>query len=78
MAAMGEQTEKQGTLVGRVAGRVTRAMFKAVGGAVYYAIYRKLPNVDEPNPYWSEMHPDDDKGEAGEDRQHFAQPPPSI
>ena len=56
----------------------TGAALRAVGGAVYYAIYRRLPDLDNPNPYWSEMHPDDDKGEAGSDRQRFTQAPPSI
>ncbi len=53
-------------------------MLRAVGGAIYYAIYRRLPDTSNPNPYWSEMHPDDDKGAAGEDRQHLQQPPPAI
>lgn len=68
----------QGAASGRLVGRAVRAALRAVGGAVYYAIYRRLPDLDNPNPYWSEMHPDDDKGEAGSDRQRFTQAPPSI
>lgn len=69
-----EAEARQGGLVGRAG----RAVLRAVGGAIYYAIYRRLPDTSNPNPYWSEMHPDDDKGAAGEDRQHLQQPPPTI
>lgn len=69
---------EQPSLVLRLAGRMGRGVLKVLGGAVYYAIHRKLPDERESNPYWSEMHPDDDKGEAGEDRQRFKQPPPAI
>ena len=72
------QQDRQGNVVGRAAGRLVRGVMKLVGGAVYFAIYRKLPNLDEKNPYWGEMHPDDDKGDAGEDHQRFRQAPPAI
>ena len=68
------EAKREGGLIGRMG----RAALKAVGGAVYYAIYRRLPNTEEANPYWSEMHPDDDKGAAGDDRQRIQQPPPAI
>lgn len=74
MADQGRRGEARGGL----GGRLGRAVLRAVGGAVYYAIYRRLPDEREANPYWSEMHPDDDKGEAGDDRQHIQQPPPAI
>lgn len=75
---MSVEAEKQGSLIGRLAGRAAKAALKVVGGAVYYAIYRKLPDETEANPYWSEMHPDDDKGSAGEEKQRFHQAPPAI
>jgi hypothetical protein len=55
---------------------VGRAALKALGGAVYYAIYRELPNPNDPDPYWREMHPDQDKG-TGRDGGDF-EPPPGI
>ncbi len=75
---MSTAEQPRGSLVGRLAGRAGKAVLKVVGGAVYYAIYRKLPDDKEANPYWSEMHPDDDKGSAGTDKQHFHQSPPAI
>lgn len=74
---MGDAAQ-QGSRLGRLGGRLGRVVLRAVGGAVYYAIHRRLPDETEANPYWSEMHPDDDKGEAGEGRQHIQQPPPAI
>jgi hypothetical protein len=71
-------TSAGGFLPIRLARGAVRAALRAVGGAVYYAIYRKLPDESEANPYWREMHPDDDKGHAGEDRQRPVQPPPAI
>lgn len=61
---------------GGVLGRVGRVAMKAIGGAVYYAIYRRLPDASAPDPYWREMHPDQDKGTGprGED----AELPPGI
>lgn len=73
-----EAAGNSGSFPGRLLRRAGKAVLKVIGGAVYYAIYRKLPDTAEPNPYWSEMHPDDDKGAAGEDRQHLAQSPPAI
>ena len=75
---MKAERQARGNVVGRAAGRLVQGALKRVGAAVYYAIYRKLPNLDEKNPYWAEMHPDDDKGDAGEDRQRFRQAPPAI
>jgi len=74
---MGDGSQ-QGSRIGRLGARAGRAVLKAVGGAIYYAIYRRLPDAREDNPYWAEMHPDDDKGAAGEGRQRFQQPPPAI
>jgi hypothetical protein len=73
-----QDAQQQGSRLGRLGGRIARGVLRAVGGAVYYAIHRKLPDETEANPYWSEMHPDDDKGAAGEGRQRFQQPPPAI
>lgn len=60
----------------RLAERAVKSVLKVAGGAVYYAIYRRLPS-DKADPYWAEMHPDDDKGT---DRTvgPFYQAPPSI
>lgn len=74
---MGSPEDQDRSLPRRLIGRVGRAVLKAAGGAVYYAIYRRLPDDKSPDPYWSEMHPDDDKGQAGE-AQRFTQAPPSI
>ena len=68
----------QGSRLRHLGDRVGRAVLRAVGGAVYYTIHRRLPDEREENPYWSEMHPDDDKGSAGEQRQRFKQAPPAI
>ena len=43
---------------------------------MYYAIYRELPNPNDPDPYWREMHPDQDKG-TGRHGGDF-EPPPGI
>lgn len=63
-------------LARRALARVGRAALKAVGGAVYYAIYRRLPDASAPDPYWREMHPDQDKG-TGPDGRDF-EPPPAV
>lgn len=57
-------------------GRVGKSLLKAVGGAVYYAIYRRLPDADSPDPYWRQMHPDQDKG-TGPKGMDF-EPPSSL
>ncbi|MCB9763394.1 MAG: hypothetical protein H6739_26745 [Alphaproteobacteria bacterium] len=68
--------ERPPTLPERAARRAARLALKAVGGAVYYAIHRRLPDPDDPDPYWREMHPDSDKGTGP--RGGDADVPPSI
>ena len=43
---------------------------------MYYTIYGELPNPNDPDPYWREMHPDQDKG-TGRHGGDF-EPPPGI
>lgn len=68
--------ERRPILPVRIAERAVKSVLKAVGGAVYYAIYRRFPDP-KADPYWAEMHPDDDKG-TDQTRGPFYQAPPSI
>ena len=73
---MPEPGEPPDSLPRRALRRAGRAALKALGGAVYFAIYRELPNPNDPDPYWREMHPDQDKG-TGRQGGDF-EPPPGI